>query len=72
MAIKKPDEFKNTSRLLSEDEKELIGVLKSFYENIDDLKNRVLTLEGDVATIYRAMGGMILTQGSKTDGLDDA
>lgn len=71
MAIKKPDEFKNTSRLLSEDEKELIGVLKSFYENIDDLKDRVLALEGSVETILRSMGGMMLIQASK-DGNDDA
>lgn len=40
--------FKNESRLLSNDEQQLIGVLTSFYEAIEDLRNRQTALEAMV------------------------
>ncbi len=48
--------FKNEARLLSEDEQELIGVLSSFYEAIEDLRNRQKALE---ATLELALPALV-------------
>jgi hypothetical protein len=55
-------DFENKSRLLSDDEKELIGVLKSFYDAIGELRAKVEALEAEVAGLRASIGVNILTQ----------
>jgi hypothetical protein len=43
--------FENKSRLLSSDERELVKVLLSFYDAIEELRDRVGLLENGKTTI---------------------
>lgn len=52
MAGKNPlGDFENKSRLLSSDERELVKVLLSFYDAIEELRRRVTLLENGKTTI---------------------
>jgi hypothetical protein len=60
-------DFENKARLLSDDEKELIGVLKSFHDTIQDQGQRLVALEEDVVALRNAVGAVILVNRKKDD-----
>ena len=51
-ANQKKLDFENKSRLLTDDEKELVKVLQSFHEAIQDLRDRLDALEQLVRILY--------------------
>lgn len=59
--------FENKSRLLSDDEKQLVQVLARFYEYIVDQGNRIKTLEDEVAALRAAVGASFLVARKKDD-----
>lgn len=58
------EKFENESRLLSDDEQELIRVLASFNEALQALRAKVAELEATVAVIT---GGMLIVNQRKDD-----
>lgn len=54
-------DFENKSRLLSDDEKQLVGVLTSFYERLGDLTTQVQVLTDEVDGL-KAIIGPFLTE----------
>jgi hypothetical protein len=59
MALK---DFENRSRLLSDDEKELIGVLTSFYERLDTLTKEQQELSNRVTALEAIIGPFLVKQ----------
>lgn len=55
--------FENKARLLSDDEQELIGVLTSMYEAIQELRNRQSALEAVVNSFIGVQGRLTSDDG---------
>lgn len=68
MAKKNPlEKFENESRLLSDDEQELIRVLASFNQAIQDLRQRMEALEAESQIYGHALGGLLIGAQKKDD-----
>ena len=60
--------FENKSRLLSEDEQQLVQVLARFYEHLEDHAKRITALEDKTSALTAALGGAFIVARKTDDG----